>query len=461
MITEGNGAETASRPAGDAVADTIVVGAGIAGLTAARVLARAGQRIIVLEARDRVGGRVHSLRELNVDGHPRVTDAGASWIHGINDGPVYEVARGLGLEMVEFTVGSFQVDSRPIAYFGPDARRLSDDEAAAFARDVHTCDATLATEIAASAPGTSYGTVVEAALARLGWTGNRVERVREFMRHRTEEQYGAWIDDLDAHGLDDDETNGDEVVFPRGFDELAGRLAEGLDVRLNHGVRHVHWSDGGGVRVETDAGAFVGARAIVTVPVGVLQAGGVVIDPPLPEATQNALAGLEMNAFEKIILRFDHAFWDEGVYALRRQGEAAVWWHSWYDTTRVHGQPSLLTFAAGPCARAVRGWDDAAVAASVMASLREIYPSAPDPTHVTLTRWQDDAFSRGSYAFMTVGARTEDHDLLATPLGGTLYLAGEATWTDDPATVTAAMSSGLRAAGQILGRDAAPSELYR
>ncbi len=70
-----------------------------------------------------------------------------------------------------------------------------------------------------------------------------------------------------------------------------------------------------------------------------------------------------------------------------------------------------------------------------------------------VTRWQDEEYSRGSYAFMKPGSRTEDHDLLATPVEGVLHFAGEATWTEDPATVTAALRSGHRAAGNILGRE--------
>ncbi len=427
--------------------DTIVVGAGVAGLTAARLLATTGQRVVVLEARERVGGRTHSERHEGL-----VTDRGASWIHGIDDNPLFAAAEAFGMPMTELTVGSYQPDSRPIAYYGPDGVRLDQAQVDAFACDVRTFDERLGVAVARSARGTSYESVVESTLAELAWPADRTERVREFLRHRTEEQYGVWIGDLDAHGLDDDQVEGDEVVFPDGFDVLATRLADGLDVRLGQVVTRVRWSTDGVVALCGDRAVRAG-RAIVTVPVGVLRSGALTIEPPLPEPLAGALDRLEMNSFEKVFLRFRERFWAPDVYAIRRQGPAAAWWHSWYDLTRLHGVPTLLTFAAGPCAQAIRDWSDEAVAESVLAALREIHPDAEiTPTAVEVTHWRDDPFARGSYAYMTVGATTDDHDVLATPVGGVLHLAGEATWTEDPATVTAALRSGHRAAENVLGR---------
>ncbi|MCL2542302.1 MAG: FAD-dependent oxidoreductase [Nocardioidaceae bacterium] len=430
--------------------EIVVIGAGIAGLAAARLLARAGRSVVVLEARDRVGGRLHTARSAGL-----VTDLGASWIHGIDDNPLYDAVAAFGMPTREFTVGSFQPAGRPIAYYDPSGSRLEDGAAVAFADDVHALDERLAGVIAASTADDSYADVVETALAATalaatGWDVERAERVREFLRHRTEEQYGVWIADLDAHGLDDDQVEGDEVVFPDGYDRLATHLADGLDVRLGHVVRRVGWGPHG-VVVSGDDGELQAAGAVLTVPVGVLRSPDLVIDPPLPEPVAGALGRLEMNRFEKVVLRFPHRFWDDGVYAIRRQGPAGEWWHSWYDLTGLDGVPTLLTFAAGPCAEAIRTWTDAAVADSVLASLREIYADVPAPEHVHVTHWRDDPFARGSYAYMTVGATTEDHDALATPVGGVLHLAGEATWTEDPATVTAALRSGHRAAENLLG----------
>jgi monoamine oxidase len=426
---------------------TVVVGAGIAGLAAARDLARAGHRVLVVEARDRIGGRVHTDR---TDG--LVTDLGASWIHGIDDSAVYAETTAAGMRPLEFTMGSYQPDGRPVAYYDPAGARLSDEAASAFTADVHTFDAALAETIAAAAPSTSYAEAVESTLLTLPWgrDQDRAARVREYLHHRSEEQYGARAADLDAHGLDDDAIEGDEVVFPDGYDALATHLAADLDIRLNTPVDRITTGPDG-VALSTPQGELRARHAIVTVPVGVLRSGALRFDPPLPEPNAGALSRLTMNAFEKIVLRFDERFWDKDVYAVRRQGEPGAWWHSWYDMTPPDGTPTLLTFAAADCARTIRTWSDARIAASVMASLRELYgPDAPDPSHVHVTRWQDDPYAHGSYAYMTTGSTPADHTLLAEPVAGTLHLAGEATWQEDPATVTAALNSGRRAARRVL-----------
>ena len=143
--------------------DVAVIGGGVAGLAAAAECLRIGLRVVVLEARDRVGGRVFTDR---ADGH--ITDRGASWIHGITDSPVAEAARAFGMPMVEFTVGGYQPDSRPLTYFDAAGRRLEAPAVRQYADDVRALNATLVDVIADAPADVVVLEVGDEAVAALG-----------------------------------------------------------------------------------------------------------------------------------------------------------------------------------------------------------------------------------------------------------------------------------------------------
>ncbi|MGW8484108.1 flavin monoamine oxidase family protein [Microbacterium sp. NPDC055903] len=426
--------------------DTIVIGAGIAGVTAARALSDAGQRVVVLEARDRIGGRMHTDRTA---GFP--VDRGASWIHGIQDAAIWELVQALGIPTLEYTVGTFQAGGRPMEYFAGDGRRMDADAIARWVANVEHADALLVEEIAASVPGATYLDVTERALDRSGLDPERIDEIREFFRHRVEEQCGAWIGDLDAHGLDEDAISGDEVVFPRGYDEIPHRIGAGLDIRREHVVTAIAYAPDG-VTVVTDRGSFRAAQTILTVPLGVLKAGDIAFSPALPSSAAGPIERLGMGVFNKIFLQFPERFWDEGSYVLRALGDAGEHWHSWYDVSAVSGSPTLLTFAAGPFGRRIQELSDEVIVDEVVAALRSLYAGdVPEPSAHWVTRWGHERFTRGSYSYLAAGAPHDDVDGLADPVEGVLHIAGEATWGEDPATVSGAFDSGLRAAERVLG----------
>ena len=426
---------------------TVVIGAGMSGLTCARMLADAGRRVVVLEARNRIGGRMRTDRSA---GFP--VDLGASWIHGIQGSALWELASALGIPTREFTVGSFQVGGRAMEHFDGAGRRMDTAAAERWIADVDSVDRALVDVIARSAPGDSYLDVTERALDASGLGAERIDEIREFFRHRVEEQCGAWIGDLDAHGLDEDGIEGDEVIFPRGYDELPRRIAAGVDVRLGHPVDAVTRTDAGWV-VKTRDAEFAASDVLVTVPLGVLQAESIRFDPPLPSTASDRIARLGMGVFNKVFVQFPERFWHEGTYVIRALGEAGERWHSWYDVSVISGIPTLLTFAAGPLGRRLEEVADAEVVADSVDALRALYgDSVGEPTASWVTRWGADAFSRGSYSHLPVGSSHCDHDALAGPFHGDLRFAGEATWGREPATVGAAYESGHRAAESILGR---------
>ncbi len=434
-------------------ADVVVVGAGVAGLAAARALVQGGRSVTVLEARDRIGGRTWTDDALGVP-----VDLGASWIHGIDGNPLWELAPALGIDTVEFTVGSFQFDGRPIGWHAPSGRRLTEAEAASFVADLHALDAALPEVVEHAPPPSTYASAVNAVLRDLRIDGDRAARVREYTAHRSEDLCGAPVTVLDAHGLDEEHVPGDEVVFPRGYGQYARALAEGLDVRLSSVVRAVRQSPDGAAVELADGRVVTAAAVVVTVPLGVLQAGAITFEPPLGPDVLDAMGRLGMGVYDKVFLRFPERFWGDD-WVVRQQGPAGVDWHSWYDMSRVTGEPVLAALVGGAGARRIESLPDALVVDEAVTALRRMFgPSIPQPDAVRITRWAADPFARGSYSYLHVGASPDDHDLLGSP-SGRVQLAGEATWGDDPATVHGALLSGLRAAGRLLGREVEPVSL--
>ncbi|PYD01381.1 FAD-dependent oxidoreductase [Microbacterium esteraromaticum] len=427
--------------------DTVVVGAGMAGLTCARMLMDAGRSVVVLEARERVGGRMCTDRTA---GFP--VDLGASWIHGIRDSALWALVEALQIPTREFTVGSFQVGGRPMEHFDASGRRMDAQASTRWAADVEAVDRDLAEVIARSSPGDSYLDVTERALEASGLPPERILEIREFFRHRVEEQCGAWIGDLDAHGLDEDAIDGDEVIFPRGYDELPRRIGAGVDVRFAHAV-HAVGRTADGWTVRADAGSFTATDVVITVPLGVLQSRAIEFDPPLPRPASDSISRLGMGVFNKVFMQFPERFWEEGTCVIRALGAAGERWHSWYDVSVISGIPTLLTFAAGPLGRHLQTLSDAEVVADSVRALRALYGErVAEPIASWVTRWGDDPHARGSYSHLPIGASHEDHDALAGPFDGGLRFAGEATWGREPATVGGAYESGHRAAESILGR---------
>lgn len=426
--------------------DTIVVGAGMAGLTAARLLHAAGQRVVVLEARDRVGGRLWTDRTAGFS-----VDRGASWIHGLTGNPLTDLVTALGMETREFTVGSFQAGGRPIADYDEAGHLLDHDATRRWTGDVDTADALFQQTIAVSGSEESYAAAAERTLTATGWEPERAERLRVFYRHRTEEQCGAEAEQVAAHALDEDTIDGDEVIFPGGYEMVAHALAEGLDVRLGMTVTAVTRS-ATGVRVGTETESFDAAQVVVTVPLGVLKAGAIEFTPALPDAVAGPIARLGMGVFNKVFLQFPERFWQHDVYAIRQHGRPGVPWHSWYDVSVVSGEPMLLTFAGGAWGREIEQMSDEEVVSSVLRSLRTIYgDSLPDPVAHWITRWGIDPLALGSYSYVAVGSSHADHDAMAGPVDGVLHFAGEATCGHEPATVHGALHSGHRVAERILG----------
>lgn len=357
-LTSGQRAAAEVADAHDEGARVVVVGAGVAGLAAAQELAEQGYEVVVVEARDRTGGRVWTY---DLDGQP--VDLGASWIHGIDGNPVAQLADEEGIEVVP-------TDYDDAVLYDQDGDEVSEGARVAVAEDVEAAVAAAAEQAEDQDEDSSLG---EALAAELDQTpGEARLRTNQAIVAGIEHEYAADVDDLSLFWWDEGEDDeGEDVVFPNGYQQVVEVLAKGLDVRLEHEVWAVRWGDGEAV-VGTSGGDLPADAVVLTLPVGVLQEGGPTFDPPLPEDKAAAIDRLGMGVLDKVAFAFDEDFWDETTligYVSGTRGE----WAEWLNLEPATGEPVLIGFVAGSAAEAVEQEPEDEAIGSALDVLRQIY----------------------------------------------------------------------------------------
>ncbi|WP_324760952.1 FAD-dependent oxidoreductase [Haloarcula sp. GH36] len=418
-----------------ATGNVLVVGGGIAGLAAARRLSDDGCSVTVFEARDRLGGRIRTNRSWGLP-----VDLGASWLHGVAGNPLVPLLDEAGLARQP-------TDYYDSVFYGVDGAPLSDRTVD---RIYDSLQAVQTATRRAQDRGTNHS--LWSGIAReVDLTGLSAAERRHLAFVLTIElahEFGADVTALSARYWDEGESlrGGDELVVD-GYEGVVGSLATDLDVRLGHEVSRIE--RGSDVMVVTDQGSFVGDRAVVTLPLGVLQSDAVTFAPRLPRRKRLAIDRLGMGLLNKCVLRFPRQFWPDRT-TLNRVPVRRGHWTEFYNLTPALDEPVLVGFNAGSAARSLETLDDDATAASMVRALRRVFDDVPEPTDALVTRWAADPHARGAYSFLPPGAAPRDRDRLAAPVGDRLFFAGEATSRAYPATVQGAYSSGRRAAEEVL-----------
>lgn len=427
--------------------DVVVIGAGAAGLTAARKLSGAGRRVCVLEARQRAGGRIHTL---HLPSLPLPIELGAEFIHG-EARETFSIVEAAALIACELPDNHWWIRNGKW-------RRLSD-----FWESIDR----ITRPIASLERDVSFNDFLRS-------RRNLPPRVRDLGRTFVENYHAAHADRMSAMALrsaDDEQDSGSggnrQFRIVSGYDALIEWLRAGLDperteLRLGTTVRQISWSDGE-VTIDCVRGrqeqTVRAAAAIVTVPIGVwkaarVQEGSIRFDPPLDEKMR-AVAKLEVGHVVKIMFRFRERFWDEP-----RRDEPLTFVHSsdrfvptWWTSAPVRS-PILTAWAGGHAADAMLSEGDEGMIDRALDSLARTFGQrrrtiddllAGSYTH----NWQSDPFSRGAYSYAGVGG-SGAHQTLSRPVRSTLFFAGEATNGRQTGTVAGAIESGANAAKQVL-----------
>lgn len=415
--------------------DALIIGGGIAGLTAARHLTEAGLRVTLLEARDRLGGRIYTQHTAQFP-----VELGAEFVHGRPEEILALAAEG----------------GTPIVPVQGDFRRKTNGEWADAGHLMERVDRLFA-KLPAEEPDESFQYYLDRTSTE--------EDVKQQALRYVEGFHAANPSLISARSLRRD-SEAEEAIegdhqyrIASGYESLMRTVADRIDrklcnIVLNTPVHEIVWRQGRAI-ARTSADEYLAARAIVTLPLGVLKSNSVVFSPALPEK-QHAMSLLEMGPVIRVSLCFQEKFWERDPemadlsFLFTDDPQFPTWW-----TSKPLPYPVLTGWAAGPNAGIHAGRSNDEIIRSAVQSLARIMRIAEPELRRQMTGsfvhdWQADPFSRGAYSYAAVGGM-DAAQTLAAPVANTLYFAGEATNGDGyNGTVHGAIATGFRAAKELL-----------
>ena len=426
----------------------LVVGAGIAGLTVANAMAHAAVECVVLEARNRVGGRLHTA---DLAGSP--VDLGGSWMHHPIGNPLRRFAESVGIRCRPAnplpTLSGFDC---------PTGLWLSHaDVEASLTVELEGFTQALPRLRTRLGPAASAADGVESYLAETGLTADRLRRARQGLRAVVEADAAGAAEHQSLEWLWTQEEYGGDYfgdVPEGGYVSVVDAMAVGLDVRRDWLVAGVDLSDQGVTVTSAFGTTEVGSHAVVAVPLGALKNGLPRFTPSLPADRTGAVRRLGFGWYEKVALRFDEAFWRRAgwshlVLFPPEAAEPASWV---FDLAAFGGGPILVCHTFHSATGHLAGASTAASAAWVLGMLSAALGApCPEPVAVAVTRWADDPYAAGAYTHVPPGSSNADLDLLGAPVAGRLLFAGEHTQSARLGYADGAMTSGIREAKRLLG----------
>lgn len=428
--------------------DVLIVGAGAAGLGAAQTLRACGRTSLVLEARDRVGGRIWTD---TVGGVP--VDLGAAWIHGYDRNPLRPMAEAARLRLVRSDTPDL---GAPYRLYAADGREWDPAERAALEHAFADVQQQLDAQAAGwRATGVHDRSLLDALLRVTvpeAWRAAVDYKLLSEIVH----EYADDLATLSATAFDDDPTAtlfGHHDVLPvgTGYAPLVAQMAGGVEIRLGQTVTTIAAHAEAVTVTLADGDQLTAPRCIVALPLGVLQDGRIAFTPGLPETQTTALARLSAGVLDKLVLVFPRVQWPLDVDWFGYLATESERWCQWVNLARHSEAPVLIAELAGDFARRAEVWSDDVIVGSALKTLRRMFGAdLPEPVAVRRTRWLQDPFARGSYAHLSPGAQPVDRDRASAPHHGRVFFAGEHTYRHCPTNVHGAWLSGVRAATHCL-----------
>ncbi|KAH0617900.1 hypothetical protein JD844_016619 [Phrynosoma platyrhinos] len=419
----------------------IVVGAGPAGLAAARQLQNFGIKVLVLEAKDRIGGRVWDDKTLK----GIIVGKGAQIVNGCVNNPVALMCEQMGIKMHKIgekcdliqeggRITDPTIDKRMDFHFNSILDVVAD-----WRKDKNQHqDIPL---------GDKIQEIYKVFIQESGIQFSELEeKVLQFHISNLEYACGSNLHEVSARSWDHNEFfaqfAGDHTLLSSGYSVIIEKMSEGLDIRLKVPVCSIDYS-GEEVQVTATDGTSWTAQ----------KKGAIQFNPALSERKMKAINSLGAGVIEK----FPYRFWDSKIQGADYFGHVPPssskrgLFSVFYDMDPQRKCSVLMSVITGDAVATIKNLDDKQVLQQCMTVLRELFKEqeVPDPVKYFVTRWSKDPWIQMAYSFVKTGGSGEAYDILAEDIQGTIFFAGEATNRHFPQTVTGAYLSGVREASKI------------
>jgi monoamine oxidase len=420
--------------------DTIVIGAGAAGIAAARILKDTSKTVLILEARDRIGGRTwtdNTFADFPVE-------LGAEFIHGGN-----VITHKF---VTEANLSEIPIDRFGKLRWGDGKAKLIGDLPKHLQSIIeklwHDYEDLVKIELARDLSLAQY-------LKSKGHNTNALQ-IADVLLAQT---CVASLYDLSCQDLQRDMKHSDshnaESRIREGYKALFEFLAQDLDIKLSSPVQKIEQGKSG-IIVTSHGNRYEAKTCIITLPVSILQSGAVQFLPALSFEKQRALHALKMEAGTKLLYNFNEPFWDDDLTYMLHDDLASRWWTPGYGRkTPEQEAPSVIAcYTTSARARTIDAMSETEALTLGLKQLNKLLDVSFETLSKNLTKskrvsWAHDLYAQGAYAHVPVGAAEARVDL-AKP-EGRLFFAGEATAYDStPQTVHGALDSGSRAAKEVL-----------
>ena len=413
--------------------NVIVLGAGISGLVAASTLVQQGAKVIILEAKNYIGGRIKTDQSLGA-----CFEYGAGWIHGPSkENPIRNLA-----DRSDSSLFVTDDDSTELLNLSGDDidEGIWDDIEEIWEEIMHE-------KIGSDTEGSILDAIVE--YDPNIWKDPNIRWV--FSAH-TEFDYGGPVQEISASLINQMKGfSTADVIFKNGYEKIINLVANNLQIQTNSIVKSVDYSTPENIKIYTLSKSYECDYLICSVPLGVLKSNSIKFNPILPKYLQDSIEKVGFGTITKLALKFKDQFWDSDVQYYYTVAKETGRWPVWVNYRTFSKVKILMGLCMGDYAKKADLMSNEELIEDGLEVLKNVWADNVGKVQQVLrTSWLNDPFTKGAYSFPKVDNSKEDFENLAEPLDNKLFFCGEHTNLKYLATTHGAFFSGIRAAKEVI-----------